>query len=352
MDPKLARKESDILGLERRAQSGASPAGSQWTVQVSRGSSVPRFLYLAVVMAACAWATLAHAEGVALTFDDLPTMALTGDPSYAQSTTQALLRGLRRHQFPATGFVIGERLQGAGGEAHAALVQQWLTAGMALGNHTYSHISLNKTPVDQYIADVGRADAVLKPLVAAHHARLRWFRHPFLETGLTSESRHSFEAWLSTRGYRVAPVTMENADYVFALPYDDAIRRHDTAEATRIRGAYLDHTAKSVAWYRTAAVGLLGRRPSFVFLLHATRLNADSLDALAGILRRNDLHAISLDRAMKDRAYQIADRYVGSDGDEWLSRWSRTLRRDLPWDSFPEPPADIVAANDRLDTSP
>jgi hypothetical protein len=89
-----------------------------------------------------------------------------------------------------------------------------------------------------------------------------------------------------------------------------------------------------------------------VFLLHATRLNADSIDDLATILRRQSLHAVSLDRAMRDRAYKIADTDAGPNGDEWLSRWSRTLHKDLPWTTFPEPPADIAAENDRLDTSP
>ncbi len=313
---------------------------------------MPRLILSAAIMALCAWTSYARAEGVALTFDDLPTMALTGDASYADVTTRRLLHGLRRHHFPATGFVIGERLEGAGGVAHTSLVKRWAAAGMVLGNHTYSHISLNKTPVDQYIADVERADTVLRSLVTTDRAPLAWFRHPYLETGLTIEDRRAFEGWLAAHGYRVAPVTMENADYVFALPYDDAIRRHDRAGALRIKRAYLDHTAKAVAWYRMAAVGLLGRRPSFVFLLHATRLNADVLDQLSDILRRNDLQVLGLDRAMADPAYRIADGYAGPDGDEWLSRWSRTLKKDLPWSSFPEPPADIVTANDRLDTSP
>jgi peptidoglycan/xylan/chitin deacetylase (PgdA/CDA1 family) len=313
---------------------------------------VPRPIFAAILLAVCAWTTFAHAEGVALTFDDLPTMALTGSAAYAEATTKALLDGLRRHHLPATGFVIADKLDGDGGVARTALVDRWLDAGMALGNHTYSHVSLNKTPVEDYIAEVGRADGVLKPQLAARRRPLRWFRHPYLETGLTIEARQTFEAWLSVHGYRVAPVTMENSDYVFALPYDDAILRGDRAGAARIRQAYLDYTAKVVPWYRAAGLQLLGRRPSFVFLLHATRLNADSLDRLAAILRRNDLHAITLDRAMKDPAYRIADAYAGPDGDEWLSRWARTLHKDLPWDSFPEPPADIVAENDRLDISP
>ena len=309
-----------------------------------------RLIFSAVFLALSAGASLA--EGVALTFDDLPTMSLSGAAPYAAVTTRELLTGLRRSHLPATGFVIGDKLEGVGGVAQARLVKAWLGAGMALGNHTYSHISLTKTPVETYIAEVSRTDELLRPMLAARHRPLAWFRHPYLETGLTPDARRTFETWLAGHGYRIAPVTMENADYVFALPYDDALLRHDAAGAARIKRAYLDHTARSVAWYRQAALQLLGRRPSFVFLLHATRLNADSLDQLTDILRRNNLQPITLDRAMKDPAYKIGDTYAGPDGDEWLSRWSRTLHKDLPWESFPEPPADIAADSDRLDPNP
>ncbi len=279
-----------------------------------------RLIFTAVLLVICATAGAASAEGVALTFDDLPTMALTGDAPYAAATTNALLNGLRRHHLPATGFVIGEKLEGDGGVAQTRLADAWLAAGMGLGNHTFSHASLNRTPVASYIAEVSRTDGILRPLLAARHRPLDWFRHPYLETGLTLDARRTFEAWLSGHGYRVAPVTMENSDWVFALPYDDAILRQDTAGAARIKRAYLDYATKAVVSYRTAVLQLLGRRPSFVFLLHATRLNADSMDQLADILRRNDLQPVTLDRAMRDPAYKIADTYAGPDGDEWLSR--------------------------------
>jgi hypothetical protein len=114
----------------------------------------------------------------------------------------------------------------------------------------------------------------------------------------------------------------------------------------------LDYTAAVVPWYRKAALGLLGRRPAFVFLLHATRLNADSLDAIADILRDNHLHPVSLEQAMRDPAYLTTDDYAGPNGDEWVTRWSRDMKKALPWDSFPEPPPDIAAEDQRLDNTP
>jgi hypothetical protein len=55
---------------------------------------------------------------------------------------------------------------------------------------------------------------------------------------------------------------------------------------------------------------------------------------------------------MADPAYRISDDFADPDGDEWLTRWSTTLDKELPWDDFPQPPADIAAGNDRLDQEP
>jgi peptidoglycan/xylan/chitin deacetylase (PgdA/CDA1 family) len=293
-----------------------------------------------------------RAENVALTFDDLPQLSLTNATDYGQTTTRRLLAGLRRNRIPATGFVVGSKLDGPDRDARVQMLKAWLKAGERLGNHTYDHESLNKTPLDAYIASVQKNDEVLRPLLATRHQKPVWFRHPYLETGRTVEIKQAFEAWLHAHGYRVAPVTLENSDWMFALPYDDALQRGDKAEAERIRHAYVAYTALVVPWYRTAAEQLLGRRPALVFLLHGSRINADSIDDLAGVLRINRLKPVSLNRAMRDKAYAIPDDRPDEAGDEWLSRWSELLHKPLPWGSFPKPPADIEAADERLDTSP
>jgi peptidoglycan/xylan/chitin deacetylase (PgdA/CDA1 family) len=293
-----------------------------------------------------------EAEGVALTFDDAPGLSLVDSVAYWRQTNDELIHGLRARRLPATAFVIGEKLEDPDGVTKRQLVRAWADAGFTLGNHTYSHGSLNKTPVDAYIADVARDDAELRPLMQGRGKAPLWFRHPYLETGATLEDKHRFESWLAAHGYRVAPVTLENADWMFALAYDEAVMRGDAREARRIRATYLDYTEKAVVWYRAAALQLLGRRPALIFLLHDTRLNADSLGALVALLKRNHLAVVSLDQAMKDPAYKISDDFADPDGDEWLTRWATTLHKSLPWDDFPEPPADIAAAEARLDKDP
>jgi peptidoglycan/xylan/chitin deacetylase (PgdA/CDA1 family) len=306
---------------------------------------------LAVLALLILGAGQARAEDVALTFDDLPQLALTDDADYAKALTDRLLAGLSRRHLPAIGFVVGSKLDDDDRAARVALLEAWLKAGRPLGNHTYDHTSLNRTPLADYIEGAQKDDDVLRPLLAKHHEKPRWFRHPYLETGATAEAVKGFGSWLEAHGYRVAPVTIENSDWMFAYPYDEAVMKGDEAAARRIRLEYVDYTAKCVVWYRAAALGLLGRRPALVFLLHASRLNADTIDELARILRHNGLKPVSLERAMRDPAYALPDP-PDTQGEEWLSRWAQRLHRRLPFSVFPDVPPDIVAGEKRLDTDP
>jgi peptidoglycan/xylan/chitin deacetylase (PgdA/CDA1 family) len=288
---------------------------------------------------------------VAMTFDDLPLYGRYPSASDGEAVTVRLLAGLRRNHWPAIGFVNEMQLAVADRAARIGMLERWLDAGMELGNHSYSHLSLDRVPVETYIADVARGGVVTSALLADRGRRERRYRYPYLETGRSAAVRARFEGWLAAHHYRVAPVTMENSDWQFADPYDDALRHGRTTEAGRIRDAYLAYSAAIVPWYRKAAGGLLGREPAFVFLLHASRLNADSVDALDAILRTNRLRAVRLKTAMRDPAYRIADTYVGPDGDEWVTRWAMTLHKDLPWASLPTVPADIRAWSARLDAA-
>ncbi len=155
----------------------------------------------------------AHAHTVALTFDDLPVFGNYAEASEAKRITTKLLDGLRRRHWRAIGFVNEIELDAPDRDARIALLSQWLDAGMDLGNHSYSHMSLTNAPVDAYIADVAKGGAVTNALLAARGRKEGWYRYPFLETGTTLEIRRHFETWLAAHGYRVAPVTMENADW-------------------------------------------------------------------------------------------------------------------------------------------
>jgi len=288
-------------------------------------------------------------DKVALTFDDLPSLTLLKSQAYVDYSNQVILRGLKHHRLPAIGFVNESKLDEGDRARQIANLKAWLDAGMDLGNHTFDHVSPNDVSARAYVADIAKGERVTRPLMAQYRKTETWFRYPYLETGKTLQEKTAIQDWLKAHGYRIAPVTMENSDWMFAEPYDDAIARHQDARVKRIRAQYLAYTDLMVGWYLSAGRALFNRPMSYVMLMHVTRLNADCINDIAGILRKHRLKAVTLDEAMKDPAYLTADTYVGTDGDEWLERWSVTLNKELPWDSFKDPPANIEAEYKKID---
>ncbi|MCW1381930.1 polysaccharide deacetylase family protein [Novosphingobium sp. KCTC 2891] len=303
---------------------------------------------LTLLCAAPVRAASPPAGQVALTFDDLPGLSLPNQ-RYVDSFNHDLLTGLRRHRIAATGFVNEGKLDELDRGHQIAILKRWLQAGMDLGNHTYSHESLNTLGARPFVADIAKGEKVTGALMAARHRHLRWFRFPNLETGADTATKSFVAGWLAAHGYRSAPVTIDPDDWEFAEPYDDAVLHHDHARAAYIREAYLAHSALTIDWSRKAAHALFGRDIAYVMLLHASKLNADCIDSLTGLITRRGMHFTSLDRAMRDPAYRTPDPYVGADGIEWLERWSQALHRELPWDDFPEVPASIVTSYDKLE---
>lgn len=287
---------------------------------------------------------------VALTFDDLPGIVLKPDQAYVDATNKALINELKRHKFPAIGFVNEGKLDDIIRTRQIAVLHRWLKSGFDLGNHTFSHTSPNEIGGARYIADIARGEKVIRPMMVKAHRKLQWFRHPYLETGSPEAEKNQINAWLTAHGYRIAPVTIDADDWEFAEPYDNAVMKGNKAEAERIRGIYLAYTERSIVWYRRASQVLFGRDIAYVMLLHDTRLNADCFESLAAILARQNLHPITLEQALRDPAYQTADHYSGKDGIEWMERWSETLGKELPWDDYEDVPKGIETEYNRLDS--
>ena len=265
-----------------------------------------------------------EARAVAVTFDDLPALA-QGDRSVAtyQRITNGLLREIVEHQVPAIGFVNEEKLLTAGrvDPERVATLRRWVDAGLELGNHAYSHPDFHTTPVDAYIADVARGDSVTRLVMQAAGRRPRFFRHPFLHTGRSLDDRRRFEAFLAERGYQVAPVTIDNYDYLFAAAYDLA---PDAATRGRVADEYIRYMEAVAAYYEQQSVAHLGREIPQVLLLHANNINAEHFGRLAQMYRRRGYAFVPLEQALEDPAYASADTYTGPAGLSWIQRWALT----------------------------
>lgn len=270
---------------------------------------------------------------VAITIDDLPRGGDSQeyrDLASVRAMTEQLLRPFREQGIKVIGFVNEGRQVDFGPEGLREVLEVWLDAGADLGNHSYSHLDVNVVPLADFTADIIRGEALTRAALAARGRALEYFRHPYLHTGSTREIKAGLQAFLDDHGYRAAPVTLDNADYMFAALY----MRPEYRE--RVRQEYLPYMESIVAFFEARAIEVVGREIPQVLLLHANQLNADLMPELLAMFRRRGYDFVSLDEALADEAYALPDEYVGPGGFSWIHRWSMT--KGLAPKGEPEPP--------------
>jgi peptidoglycan-N-acetylglucosamine deacetylase len=264
---------------------------------------------------------------VAITIDDLPAGSANSmdAPTITEMTTK-LLTTLRDEKVPAVGFVNEKKLYKLGEvDERIKALRMWLDYGFELGNHTFSHSSLNRVGLQAWKDDVVQGESVTRMLLAEHNMKLRYFRHPFLDTGRDLETRREAEAFLVARGYRIAPVTLDAWDWMYAGVYEDAKKRGDTALQQQLTQSYLEYSNTMFAYSEQLAKQTIGYEPRQILLLHGNQLEADHIGDLIALLRKRGYRLITLEDALGDQAYGLPDTFVGEEGTGWIDHWAITL---------------------------
>lgn len=265
-------------------------------------------------------------RAVAVTFDDIPGVALLLSQRCNRKAivemNRKLLQTVTAHRIPALGLVVEGRLCERERPALPGILNMWLDAGAGLGNHSFSHLDINDTPLARYQADVIRGEAVTARLLKQRGRKLEYFRHPFLHAGQELETRRAFETFLARRGYRIAPVTIDNQEWVFAEVYAMAKERGDSATADRVAAAYITYMEEVFDFFEKLSVQVVGYEVKQVLLLHANPLNADHFGELVAMMKGRGYEFVSIDEALKDPAYRLADTYAGPMGLSWIHRWA------------------------------
>ncbi|HTZ48162.1 MAG TPA: polysaccharide deacetylase family protein [Verrucomicrobiae bacterium] len=275
---------------------------------------------------------------VAITIDDLPAASannMTGAEIFAM--TSKLLTTLRDQKVPAIGFVNEDKLYKLGDvDDRIKALNLWLDDGFELGNHTFAHTSLNRVPLPVWEEEVIRGETVTKYLLAQHKMNMRFLRYPYLDAGLDLQTRREAEAFLTSRGYHVAPVTMDAWDWMYGGIYEDARKQGDTALQQKLLESYLSYTTTIFDYFEKQSKNLFGYEPKQVLLLHATWLEADHIGDLLDLLRKRGYQFISLADAISDPAYSSPDNYVG-EGTGSIDHWAITRGQPLMGEpAFPQ----------------
>ena len=266
---------------------------------------------------------------VAITIDDGPVVGEMTDLARFQRISEGLIESLAAEKVPATIFVNERQLNVPGQrDARVAVLEQWLDRGFDLANHTYSHPSPNRVPLWQFGDDVVKGEVIMRPLIERRGRKLTWFRYPFLHSGLTAEDHQGVMDFLAQRGYRVAPVTVDYADYTFAGVFRNQSTIGNTEVAEKIKDAYLNQVDVGFEYAEKSSAELFGYELPQILLIHCNELNSLTLRDTIARLRKRGYAFITLEEAMTDAAYQRADTFAGPGG-SWLSRTATVMGKKL-----------------------
>jgi peptidoglycan-N-acetylglucosamine deacetylase len=272
---------------------------------------------------------------VALTFDDIPLgqgqpgTRCDGDKLLAVS--EHITQALRERKAPSAALITtGNVCDQIRHPVLGQVIRMWEDAGAVIGNHGHRHLSLSTTPLGIYTADLLRADTIIR---AEWGRKPEYFRYPFLHVGADTATIGAFERWLENERYTVAPVTVDNNEWVYARAYTLALGRNDSSMMKRLVTAYLTHMDQAFAFAESMSVRVVGEEIPQIVLLHANEINRDHIREVLDVIQERGYNFISLDQALAHPAYRRKRYYVGPWGISWILRWSpdsAVWRMDLP----------------------
>ena len=257
---------------------------------------IQRFILLLVLIAVAPL----RAQQVAITFDDLPLHDdLPPNQTRLQVAQQILSTIQREHLPPVYGFVNAVDMEDE--PSLIDVLKAWRAAGQPLGNHTYTHIGLNKQTPAQFEADIQKNEPTLISL--AGNSDWRYLRYPYLWEGPTLTKRHAVHGWLTAHNYKVAQVTMNFDDYLWNAPYARCAEQNNQAAIASLEKSYLTAATRGIDIARETSQTLYHHDIPYVLLLHIGSFDARMFPRLVQLLRSRGFTCVSLQQAQQDPAY-------------------------------------------------
>ena len=307
---------------------------------------------LSVCLCFCTFLSWGQNKQICITVDDLPTVTYgSKDPQLDIEITNKLNHTFKRFQIPAIGYVVENQLYSGGtiNPAKIDLLRTWLKNGNDLGNHTYSHHDYNSTVDSVYFNDIIKGETITRSLLEEYGKTLRYFRHPYLRAGINQSRSDSLNKFLAKHRYTVAPVTIDNDDYLFARFYHNAYIQRNDSLMDRIGKSYVDYMQKKLLFFEQKSEEVFNEKITQTLLIHASLINADYLDELAAMYLKHGYKFVSQEKALEDKAYLTPVTYYTPRGVSWIYRWgiSNGMTEQLMEGDI-ETPAYIVEMNDKF----
>ncbi|MFY7697514.1 MAG: polysaccharide deacetylase family protein [Legionella sp.] len=232
----------------------------------------------------------AYHRQIAITIDDLPLVAskmdTPGNQQRSRERFTKIVEAFSQYKVPVTGFVIAGAIE----KGQWEFLEQFRKAGFTLGSHTYSHLNLNHTSAEKYIADIEKADKILAPIMS----HPKYFRYPYLAEG-SNEKKQKVIEYLNAHDYKIAPVTIDSKDFAFnessyKIPY-----RARENYIQKVKTRYLAYIWKQTL--RAEKNNKASKTPQ-ILLIHANLLNSYLLPDILDMYKKNGYTFVSLTEAL------------------------------------------------------
>ncbi len=243
---------------------------------------------------------------ICISFDELP-VAVSFQDVDRDAITYLILQALKKYEVKAIGFVVGDQVNES-----FDILGEWLNSGHTLGNMTYSNQDFNQLGISQFIDDLIHGEKELEPMIKGFGQKQKYFRYPYLHYGNSSEKKKQLSLYLDSKQLHVVPATVVIEDYLYNMSLDKMGKEPDTTDYFALMNEYINHVLDEIEASEKLSKEILNRPCKQILKLRANRINAVFLDEMLGAIKELGYKFITVDKALKDKAFHRPEAYFGA----------------------------------------
>lgn len=271
----------------------------------------------------------AQQKSISITIDDVPNTTKYQKDNF----NPKLLNVLDSLKVPFTIFINeGMIYKTEFLDKNKHLLEKWIEKKQIInGNHTYSHSRYSEVGFDNFSKDIEQGEKLLKEYAFRNNKDVKYFRFPFNDMGMDSIQHIKIREYLKSKGYTIAPFTIESSDWMFDAVYRHYLENDETEKAENIGNLYVIKTMELITFFEAMSETLYNRPVKHIYLCHDNAINADYLSEIIERLIKEKYDIVSFEESLTDSIYQQADNYYKKWGISWLYRWMSAQKERVEW---------------------
>lgn len=248
----------------------------------------------------------AIATEIAITIDDFPIQNLEPKKHTPLQIANQILSVLEKHHLTGVyGFING----GNSISDRDEVFKTWINHQQLLGNHTFSHLDLNKVSAETYISDIKKNEPILINLMKEKN--YKFFRYPYLATAQKNKEKHdTIFNFLIEHQYTVVPVTINFEDYLWHKTYARCVKQNNEKAIDWLKISFLEAASNALTASKKLSEIIYQREIKFILLIHIQSFTANRLDELLTLYEKQGVKFISLQDALQDHVYHQRAHYI------------------------------------------